>query len=476
MGLAMSAASKADLDKVFGSESSGGTPRERAMSSKREFVRGQTMLAEASEQATGHRLAAADALDSFGFQTLLTAVEEGQAPLVRDRDEPAQTLRKHREALGYTPRHLARLAKATVDDVIRAETPGKVSSIRILERLARPLAIDERILGFKSQTGAEELGVRLRQLSARADGSAGLSPTDVAALAESAWVIARQTSLLSLIGAPNADGSKRFQPDDDYGYPTYERGYRLAAVARRILGLDPEAPIGSMRSLIADTLDIPLVQTSLGRGLAGATIASGDARGIVVNIEGDNRSVWVRRMTLAHELGHLLWDPAPRLDRLMVDRYRDLAVNSTYRRDPVEIRANAFAIAFLAPPAAVDRMVDQSGDVPSAVFAVARRFGISVTAAAAHVGNVSRVRVVLPSGSRFPEPTDDMRAREDFTIDFFPIRNVPPALVGRFAGVVARALGQNAISKDTAATLLRTTTDMLDPETIASILSLAGPV
>ena len=196
----------------------------------------------------------------------------------------------------------------------------------------------------------------------------------------------------------------------------------------------------------------------------------------MVNIEGDNGSVWVRRMTLAHELGHLLWDPAPRLDRLMVDRYRDLAVNSTYRRDRVEIRANAFAIAFLAPPAAVDRMVDQAGDVPSAVFAVARRFGISVTAAAAHVGNVSRVRVVLPPGRRFPEPTDDMRAREDFTIDFFPIRNVPPALVGRFAGIVARALGQNAISKDTAATLLRTTTDMLDTETIASILSLAGPV
>jgi Zn-dependent peptidase ImmA (M78 family)/transcriptional regulator with XRE-family HTH domain len=432
------------------------------------------MLAEASAEATGHRLAAAEALNNFDFATLLTAVEEGQVPLVRDRSEPARTLRRYREALGYTPQHLARLAKVTVEDVVKAETPGKISSIRILERLAPPLAIDERGLGFKNQVGDEELGVRLRQL-AHAEGSAGLSPTTVAALAESAWVIARQKSLLSLIGAPNTEGLERFQPDEDYGYPTYERGYNLAARARQLLGLASEVPIKSMRSLVSDTLNIPLVQTRLGRGLAGATIANGEARGIVVNIEGDNRSVWVRRMTLAHELGHLLWDPAQRLNRLRVDRYPDLAINSSYRRDPVEIRANALAIAFLAPPAAVDRMVYQADDIPSAVFEVARHFGVSVTAAAAHVGNVSRVRVVLPRGSRFPEPSDEMRAQEDFTIDFFPIKDISPALVGRFAWAVALALDEKVISKDTAATLLRTTQDKLNQNIIKSILNLAGP-
>lgn len=471
MGFAMNVISKADLDKVFGPESSGDTPWARARSSHREFVRGQTMLAEASAEAAGHRLAAADALNNFDFSTLLTAVEEGQAPLVHERSEPARTLRRHREALGYTPQHLARLAKVTVDDVVKAEIPGKISSIRILERLARPLAIDERVLGFKNQVGVEELGVRLRQL-AHAEGSAGLSPTTVAALAESAWVIARQKSLLSLIGAPNTEGLNRFLPDDDYGYPTYERGYHLAAKARQLLNLDPETPIKSMRSLISDTLNIPLVQTKLGRGLAGATIANGEARGIVVNIEGDNQSVWVRRMTLAHELGHLLWDPAQRLDRLMVDRYRDLAVNSPYRRDPVEIRANAFAIAFLAPPSAVDRMVYQADDIPSAVFEVVRHFAVSVTAAAAHVGNVSRVRAVLPRGSLFPEPSDELRAQEDFTIDFFPIRDIQPALVGRFAWVVARALDEKVISKDTAATLLQTTQARLSPDVIKIVLNL----
>ncbi len=469
----MSVISKADLDKVFGPDTLGDTPSERARSSRREFVRGQTMLAEASEEATGHRLAAAEALDSFDFPTLLTVVEEGQAPLVRDRSEPARTLRRHREALGYTQQHLARRANVAVEDVIKAETPGKISSIRILERLALPLAVDERVLGFKKQVDIEALGVRLRQLTHAGEGRAGLSPTTVAALAESAWVIARQKSLLSLIGEPNTERLESFRPDDDYGYPTYERGYYLASRARQLLGMDLETPIQSMRGLVADTLNIPLVQTRLGRGLAGATIASGDARGIVVNIEGDNQSVWVRRMTLAHELGHLLWDPEQRLNRLAVDRYSDLKINSSFRRDPVEVRANAFAIAFLAPPAIVGRMVYQANDIPSAVFEVAQHFDISVTAAAAHVGNISRVSVVLPRGNPFPEPSDEVRAQEDFTIDYFPLKDTPPALVGRFAWAVARALDRNVISKDTAATLLRTTQDNIYPDVMKSIIDLA---
>jgi hypothetical protein len=138
-------------------------------------------------------------------------------------------------------------------------------------------------------------------------------------------------------------------------------------------------------------------------------------------------------MTLAHELGHLLWDPAEQLNRLTVDRYSDLTVNSPERRDPVEVRANAFAIALLAPPAAVDRIVQNANDIPSAVYKVSRHFGISVSAAQAHVGNISRVRVVMPRPGLPTEASDDA-ASEDFTVDYFPIGNVPPSVVGRFSG------------------------------------------
>ncbi|WP_162009697.1 ImmA/IrrE family metallo-endopeptidase [Methylocystis heyeri] len=421
-------------------------------------------------------MAAAEALANYGFEKLLAAVEEGQAPLVPGRSEPARTIQSHRNALGYTPEELARLAKVDANDVVKAETPGQVSPIRILERLARPLAIDERILGFATQGGTEELGVRLRELAAP-QGNARLTSTTVAALAESAWVIGRQTSLLSMIGERNTKSLETFQVDDDYEYPTYERGYRLAAQARQLLGLPPEPPIKSMRSLVSSMLNIPLVQTTLSENLAGATIAIGEVRGIVVNIQGRNRNVWVRRMTLAHELGHMLWDPAERLNRLTVDGYSDLTVdkysdNSVIRRDPVEIRANAFAIAFLAPPSAVDKMVGHAEITPSAVFEVAQHFGISVTAAAAHIGNVRRVEVVPPRGSKFPEPSDEMRGQEDFTIDYFPIKGIPPALVGKFASIVAQAFREGLISRDTAATFLQTTEDNISQDIMESIINL----
>jgi hypothetical protein len=51
MGLIMTAVSLANLDKVFGADVAGDTAETRAKNSRREFVRGQTMLAEASPEA-----------------------------------------------------------------------------------------------------------------------------------------------------------------------------------------------------------------------------------------------------------------------------------------------------------------------------------------------------------------------------------------------------------------------------------------
>jgi Zn-dependent peptidase ImmA (M78 family) len=464
-----------DQAKVFGADAAGESLVERAANSRREFVRGQTMLAEASPEATGHRMTAAEALNNYGFPALLTAIEKGQAVLVRERTEPARTITRYRNALGYEPKDLARLANVNVADVLKAETPGKVSSIQTLEKLAIPLAIDERILGVKEQPNGEDLGIRLRQLANGEEGAFPLSPTAVAALAESAWVISRQRSLSAQLALDTIVLRERFVPDNDYNYPSYQSGYRLAAETRRLLELDPEAPIPSMRALVSDTLGIPLVQTKMGARFAGATIANGYERGIVVNIDGANENVWVRRMTLAHELGHLLWDPVQKLNRLTVDRYDDLKVNASERRDPVEIRANAFAIALLAPPAAVDRIVHDAADIPSAVYEVTQHFGISVSAAMAHVGNVSRLRVSMPRPGRQVEPSDEMYAQEDFTVDYFPIKESPPAVVGRFSWLVARSLVENLISADTAAKMLRTTPAKLSQQSIDTILGLTGP-
>ena len=138
-------------------------------------------------------------------------------------------------------------------------------------------------------------------------------------------------------------------------------GYDLAEQAREHLGLGDE-PVPSMRSLVEDNLGIPVIQARLRNEIAGATVAVTDedgheCRGIVLNTVGQNQNVWVRRATLAHEVGHLLYDPEDRLEGIRVDTYETNDVNpESGSTDYVEQRANAFAIAFLAPLGAVRRV------------------------------------------------------------------------------------------------------------------------
>jgi Zn-dependent peptidase ImmA (M78 family) len=124
--------------------------------------------------------------------------------------------------------------------------------------------------------------------------------------------------------------------------------------------MDQEQAIESLKTLLEEQLKIPVVQQALHERFAGATEANGNSRGIVVNERGHNANVWVRRMTLAHELGHLLWDPDTRLNQLTVDEYAGLEAayhTGRGRADVVEMRANAFAVALLAPPDGITKIV-----------------------------------------------------------------------------------------------------------------------
>ncbi len=462
------------LDRVFGAGMPGADPHVRAAASRREFVRSQTGIAEASPGATGRRLSASEAFQTFGLSLLDKAIGEGQASLVPGRYEPADTLLRRREALGLSRKDLARFAAVPVADVMRAETPGLVSPIRTLERLAAYLALDESILGFRQGAAADvDLGQRLKELSGT-DERTRLSPRVVAALSEAAWVIAKQMKLWERTGEAGPRLHQLFDPNVDYSYPTYEVGYRLAKTTRAQLNIGDGEPIPSVRRLIEDRLSIPLVQTALGTRIAGATISNGEYRGIVANIEGANENVWIRRMTLAHELGHLLHDPPARLNKLAVDRYDELEGSRRVLRDGPEIRANAFAIAFLAPPAEIQSIVGIYNDVWAAIREITGRFGISVTAARRHVENVCHIVVRPQPRDMTFHPSDDWRADENHTIDYYPIKTTPKSRQGRFTWVVLRALDLRIISLDSAASFLNADTEKLDRNR-QELLNLTSP-
>jgi len=432
------------------------------------YVRSQVQIALANFGGTGHKLTAEEALDAFGISTLLKVVRDGSVPLLRTALEPSSTLRQRREDLNVTVEALARQTGLPIDDIRKAETPGKVTPVRYLEKIAQKLGLDDRMISFEpSADGDNDLGVRLREL-AKGD-SRRFTDAIVLALSEAAWVVSRQLFLSSKLGLqPHRILSE--EKSSNYNYPNWERGYELAERTRYKLGLYNDEPIESLRMLIEDTLMIPLVQLELDEQFAGATISNGSDRGIVINERGLNINVCVRRMTMCHELGHLLWDPNENLNKLTVDEYENVE-NFSYsdHSDLPEIRANAFAVSFLAPINAVRNIFRQTDNIEETVLKVANKFKISATAAKHHVCNVLHCDYERIADIPIPAPLQEWLAQENLAIDFFPFRTTPISRRGRFAGLVAKAWTSGLVSTDSAALMLECTPDEIE-RSVATIL------
>ncbi len=453
-----------DLTFAFGPEAEGCSSAEAAARrSSREFVRGEGGLAvyDAARKPTGHVLTAWEALTSFGLDVLEEAVEHGSAILKRTTNSTAKALKDRREAIGLTQASVRRAAKVSEPEVRVAESNPSKTPFRNLERIAFVLGLDERLIAFKDSPGGDSgLAYRLKTLlRENTGGSSGISAGTALLFSEAASIIRVQSRLQEWLEIQ--DEWNEFKPNSDYGSPqnqAYKIGYRLAEDARRILRLG-ESPIESMRDLVEKRLGIPVIQARLPSSIAGATVSTTDEagrefRGVVLNTVGENEKVWIRRATLAHELGHLLYDPDASLNNVRVDSYSD------NRKDPensetdfVEQRANAFAIAFLAPNEAV-RKDTQPPFSEESVAHLMRKFGISHTAARYHICNCHYSAYDVPRSVDNVIPSDEQRAAENFAVDYFPVPGTPDQRRGRFAGLVLECYEKGLISRDTGALYL----------------------
>lgn len=132
------------------------------------------------------------------------------------------------------------------------------------------------------------------------------------------------------------------------GSPPHEQGYSLAEQFREALD-NPAEPLdveALLQKIGVDVDDVDLGDPSVD----GATVWTGDHGPVIlVNARGHRTEApWARRMTLAHELCHLL------VDRSVAT---ELMVASTPWAPPeLERRANAFAAELLLPKAAILRV------------------------------------------------------------------------------------------------------------------------
>ena len=449
-----------EINQVFGTQSAA-DEETAARESNRKFVRGKTGLAVFREDRnpTGHIMTAWEAYQSYGFDILDEAVEYGSAILLDSVGAIEASLSGRRNELGLSIESVAQAAKIDAGIVKKSETSARDIPVQTLEKMCLALGLDERLLAFDRTAGADrDLAFRLKTLQQADAPASGISAGTVLNFAEAAAVIRIQSMLLGWLGK-STSATDFIQPSDDYGSPqnpAWQIGYRLAAQTRERFGLG-QSPIDSMRELVEGRLNIPVVQARLQSDIAGATIETlgigGEkVRGFILNTIGENANVWVRRATLAHELGHFIYDPSQELNRLRVDSYNQTQADPEVGGHPdfVEQRANAFAFAFLAPLASVREMTPAPINAED-IGEVMETFGISHTAARYHISNAHYRRYTVNEPMPNVSPSQDWRSREDFTLDFFPIKSTPPQRRGRFAGLVAECYQQGLLSPHTAA-------------------------
>ena len=436
-----------------------------ARNSTRKFVRSSYEIGPLKEgqKPPGHVLTAWEAYQSYGLEILDEAIEYSGAILLESVGAIERTFRNRRNDLGLPVESVAGAAGVSVDIVRQAEKLARDIPVKELETIAFVLGLDERLLAFDEVGSADrDLAFRLKTLQQTGAETSVISAGTALVFTEAASVIRVQTMLMDWLGQSSV--VNQFQPSSDYGSyqnPAWRVGYNLARQTRTQLELETRysTPIRSMRDLVEKDLGIPVVQARLQPSIAGATITTrgynGDeVRGFVLNTIGENANVWVRRATLAHELGHILYDPTQELKELRVDSYTGTLANPEVSNgDYVEQRANAFAIAFLAPLESVRDMTPTPVEA-EAIGKVMQTFGISYTAARYHVFNAHYRQDNLPEQAELPGPTEEWLTAEDFTLDYFPVRSVSFQRRGRFAGLVTECYQSGMLSSYTAALYL----------------------
>ena len=419
-------------------------------------------LLEESRKPTGHVMTAWEAWTAYGQEVIDEAIEHGSAVLIETRGAAESCLTHRREELGISREILARSVGVREHDVLGAEAASSHVPIRTLQKLAFGLGMDERLLSFRSDCGADPaLAERLRVLQGYGSGvSVRISQEDAVSLAEAASVTRVHARLDNWLGSPRpsavVSSSEDFgnESGPEPGPSARQVGYRMAADLRERLELGGR-PVESMRDLLADRLGVKVVWAELSSAVVGATFTCADhegyqVRGVALNSGGGNEDVWTRRVTLARELGHALFDPDDRLRNVLVHGLLPEEPADAVSVDPVDQRADSFALAFLAPQDEVQRIAPQ----PVNGFKVGRvmqHFGMCEAAARRRIVSCYSGDVDLPIAGSYVARNAHWPELESLASGSSAPCSARYSRQGRFADSVRECYEQGLISDDSAA-------------------------
>ncbi len=284
--------------------------------------------------------------------------------------------------------------------------------------------IADRVLSLIERSGlsrgafAQRVGLDDSKLSKSLSGTRRFSSLDLARIAEECdvtvdWLVTGEEPALALAVAarrPTGEASTALEAAADYvdmrvglaslGYPqpwrplpaapsgavtaeatsASEQGRLLAdRAAARVAEAGRSVGEADLPALVEDVFGADVAVIALDDGFDGLAASADHAKLIVL---ATSRMPWRQRYTLAHELAHLLAgdDQDVHLDKDVHDRVQG--------RDPSEVRANAFAAAFLMPETVLRAAVGPAGLTQAAFASLACELKVSPSALAVQLSQL----------------------------------------------------------------------------------------
>jgi len=251
------------------------------------------------------------------------------------QDQLAERIRQAREAAGFTQDEVAKALGISRPTVVQVEAGNrKVSSLELLT-LAQLFGLSMHDFFEESfeRDGAAQVWRALPEVRTDSATLAGMS--------RGIEVVNAILGLEAILGLGRLGGGL---PQYALGKPetTWEavtQGAELAESERQRmrLGLDPIDEVGA----VLEREGVLVLGLQLPAGVSGLTFLNRHAVTCAIN-SGD--AATRQRFSMAHEYCHALLD---------LGRSRGIVSREAQRKDPIEVRADAFAAAFLMPAEAI---------------------------------------------------------------------------------------------------------------------------
>jgi len=255
--------------------------------------------------------------------------------------------------------------------------------------------------------------------------------------------------------------SQRFKHDPDYGHPRDGAPAMLARKVRGALRLAAD-PVPSMLEVVS-RLGIHVIVADLVDHVDAVSFAMPTTGGVIIlNSSGSRaKSAFGRRVTIAHELCHVLFD-RPKMRKFQEFCWHTRPTAEDAKRletfDAIERRARAFAVYFLAPLEVFQESWGQLESLPdhARVRLLMERFGIGYEAVRGHLDtaglypvrkHMTLVETETPPAWEERDPLPVHRAQA--------LACVPLHRRGQFLQLVERAWQRGVLSESGARDALR---------------------